>query len=866
MKNSIFLVLILFALITQNFANAQYCTPLYGFQVNPATDEVFSVRIDAENGSVFTFATLEGSNGVITSALNINNKLMYYIESSIPRFITVNSVTGEPLSPPGIFNVSGLKELEYNCEDEVTYGFKESGNGIDLVSINWQVEEITNIYRFNATNAEISSSAINAKGDFIFAVTGKNVLHTYNISNGTASSENLNVNIIDIEYDVNDNIIYAYTQNGAFGSIENGVFTQIGNEIEPNGEHISTAFDPFTNTFFIANNLTLIALDTQTGDIVNEFTLSEPLYRLNTGIPCQIFADFLLDNTCIDVPVQFTDVSIGAAQWQWDFGDGIGSSTEQNPTYTYTSAGMYEVRLQVSGCELGIDDTTVVITIAEQPFVNLGQDVTTCEKSYRIDPGTFDSSFTLRWSFGVTEPTFNVTSTGTYSLAVKNGTCFGSDSVNVTLLDAPEVDLGKDQSFCEAVNVELDAQNPTLDQITVNNTGIYWVDVSNAACTTRDSVSIELFDALGFDLGDDVTICAESYELNAGISGPGIKYQWSNGATTQTTKITKSGLYSVEVSSGNCAATDEINVNLSNNITISLGEDIEACVGDKILLDAGTNADSYLWSDGSTTQTLEVTESGNYNVEIVNGLCQSNASIQVTFNQIPIVMLPPDIIVCADTTIVLTAPFGINYSYEWSTGETSQTIIANTTGNYSLVAGIAGCKATDDVRVTINPLPEVDLGEDQAICLLENDIAILNAGSNFSQYNWSTGETRASIEAARAGIYSVTVEDNRGCTNSDEIIIIEQCAAQVYVPSAFSPNGDAQNDTFKPTVKFVESYAFKVFNRYGQTVFNTKDMNAAWDGEYKNIKQPIGVFSWVVEYITEDGEIQKKTGNVTLIR
>ncbi len=878
MKNSLFSMLTFLAIFTyHNVVTAQYCTPMYGFQIDTSANEVIPVTVDAENGPMNNINTLtsESVDGILSATFNINNKLMYYIASGNSQFYTVNSVSGDALID-GFFNVEGLKELEYNCENEVIYGFRENNTGIDLVSVDWEAKQIDNIFRFNATNTEITSSAINAKGDLIFVVTGGSELHTYNISTGTVNTENLNVTIIDIEYDVNDNIMYAYTESGAFGSIENGVFTQIGNEIPPEGEPISTAFDPFTNTFFIANNTTLFAIDTQTGDVNSEVTLSQPLYRLNAGIPCQIVADFNPDNTCIDLPVQFIDASIGASQWQWDFGDGIGTSTEQNPSYTYNTAGMYDVRLQVSGCELGIDDTTIVITITEQPIVDLGEDIMACGDSYRINPGTFDPSFDLSWTFGVTEPTFNVTRDGTYSLLVSNGGCFGTDEIEVTLLETPEVDLGEDQSFCDAVDVQLDADNSGLEvawstgetsqEITVNDTGIYWVDVSNAACTARDSISIELFDAFELNLGDDVTLCAESYQLDAGISGPGVSYQWSNGPSTQTITVTNSGTYSVEVSSGNCSTTDEIEVNFSNNIMVSLGEDIEACEGDTFELDAGENGDSYLWNDGSTNQTLAVSGSGEYSVEIVSGECRSLASIQVIFNEVPTVVLPADITACSDTTVVLSAPTNNNYTYEWSSGETSQTIIANTTGNYSLTVSNGGCEATDDIRVTINPVPEVNLGEDQAICLVENDVAVLSAGENFVQYTWSTGEESPAIQVITPGNYALTVVDDKGCTNSDDIVIIEQCAAQVYVPSAFSPNGDAQNDLFKPTVKFVESYAFKVFNRFGQTVFSTTDQNAAWDGVFQNMKQPIGVFSWIVEYTTEGGETQKKKGNVTLIR
>jgi len=876
MKSGFFSLLVLITSITcQNYANAQYCTPLYGFQINSASEQVFSVKVDGLTGFAEIFSTIGGSDGVISSALNINGELIYYIEASIPRILTINSVDGEPLSS-GIFNGDGLKELEYNCSDKIVYGFRESENRIDLVSINWQVSEIDFIFRFSTNNSEIISSAINAKGDLIFLLTGDNVLHTYNLTTGEERSEMLNVSPIEIEYDINDNLIYAYTENGAFGSIENGTFTQIGDIIEPQGEPISTAFDPFTNTFFIANNTQLQAIDALTGDIIDEFSLSEPLYRLNAGIPCEIVADFSPDNTCIDLPVQFTDTSVGATEWMWDFGDGIGTSTEQNPTYSYATAGNYIVTLQVSGCDLGVDNISKEISITEQPEVDLGPDIMACGKSYRINPGNFDPSFDLSWTFGAAAPTFNVTQDGTYFLSVKNGSCFGTDTIEVMLLETAEVDLGEDLSFCGPINVEFDAENPTLDiawstgetspTITVNDAGIYWVDVTNDFCTTRDSVTIDFFDALALDIGEDVEICAESYELDAGISGPSIEYLWSNGETTQTIKVTDSGTYSVKVSTGTCEGTDEINVNFVNNISASLGEDINACIGDNIILDAGANADSYLWNEGTATQTLIVTETGDYSVEILNEGCRSIASIAVSFNETPTVMLPEDISSCADTNVVLTAPEGNNYQYEWSTGETTQTIVVNSTANYSVEVDIAGCKASDDIRVTINPLPEVNLGEDRSICLVENETAILNPGESFRQYTWSTGEESATIEITRPGTFSVMVEDNKGCINSDEIMVIEQCNAQVYMPNAFSPNGDGQNDNFKPTVKFIENYTFKVFNRFGEVVFSTRDMDAAWDGVYKNLKQPIGVFSWVVEYTPEGGETQKKKGNVTLIR
>jgi len=476
-------------------ANAQYCTPLYGFQLNSAEEEVFSVRVDAVNGTVneFSTLTLEGVTSILTSTLNINDKLFFYIEPTKFRFYAINSASGEPLSS-GIFEVNGVTALEYNCVNNNVYGFRETNSGIELITIDWQTESISVVNSFNTPENVVQSSAINATGDLIFMLTENNTLHTFDIDANSSTIETFNVDIIEIEYDINDDVIYAYLDNGAFGTLMNGTFTSIGTEVPSLGEPISTAFDPFTNTFFIANNTKLVAIDTETGDITNEFDLSSPIYRLNAGIPCEIVADFYPDNTCIGLPVQFNDASIGATDWQWDFGDDLGTSTEQNPTYIYNEAGMYEVNLRVSGCELGIDDTTMVISITDQPEVNLGEDVMACGESYRIDPGPFDTAFDLSWTFGVKDSaTFNVTRSGTYWLAVQNGGCFGSDTIEVSLLDTPEVDLGEDENICETVDINLNAGNSSLDHvwstgettpgITVNGTGIYWVDVSNADYT-----------------------------------------------------------------------------------------------------------------------------------------------------------------------------------------------------------------------------------------------------------------------------------------------------------------------------------------------------------------------------------------------
>jgi len=253
--------------------------------------------------------------------------------------------------------------------------------------------------------------------------------------------------------------------------------------------------------------------------------------------------------------------------------------------------------------------------------------------------------------------------------------------------------------------------------------------------------------------------------------------------TTQTITVSQSGTYSVEVSGGSCSTSDEVTINFNSNVTIDLGEDINACVGETIILDAGTNGDSYLWSNGATSQTIEVNDSGDYGVEIETGACTANASISVDFSEAPIFTLGDNVRACGDTLINLIGPTGNDFAYLWSTGETTPSINVNTSGDYNLEVDTKGCKSSSNINIVLYPIPEIDLGEDKTICIIENETLQLVGGDVFLQHNWSTGETTPTISVSVPGVYSAMVENENGCINNDSVVISEQCAPKIYVPT-----------------------------------------------------------------------------------
>jgi gliding motility-associated-like protein len=184
-----------------------------------------------------------------------------------------------------------------------------------------------------------------------------------------------------------------------------------------------------------------------------------------------------------------------------------------------------------------------------------------------------------------------------------------------------------------------------------------------------------------------------------------------------------------------------------------------------------------------------------------------------------------------------------------------------------------GCKNNDNVVVTVNPLPPVDAGLDftmyKGVCL---DLLAMGATS----YLWSpamhvSDPTIASPQFCATTIDTITLyllgTDNNGCQSLDSITINIIGVPDITVPTGFTPDGNGVNDEFR----IMKSHNFhlvklQVFNRWGQNVFESGDINHGWDGTFGGIDQPLGTYVYVVHGHDEYGVAVVKEGNVTLIR
>lgn len=393
--------------------------------------------------------------------------------------------------------------------------------------------------------------------------------------------------------------------------------------------------------------------------------------------------------------------------------------------------------------------------------------------------------------------------------------------VEITDCMAPDINLGADETLCNGSNNTLDAgigfdtylwsTGETTQTIVVSSPGTYSVIADHSTgCSIRDTVVF--FEQEYVDLGTDITSCSgSSLSFDAGLFA---SYNWSTFQTTQVIFVSPTSVttYGVTVSdAAGCTSTDAITVNINILPDVDLGEDQDFCFGESTNLDAGI-FDSYLWTGGSTNQTLLVATTGTYSVTVTDAnFCQNSDAIFVDVHPLPTVDLGENLVICSGISVTLDA--GVFASYEWSDASTGQTLIASTPGTYSVtVTDLYLCINSDEVIVSSGVTPIVNLGNDTAVC--EGNSVVINAGA-FDSYIWSNGSSLQTISVSVENTYSVTVTNSDNCTNSDT----------VFVGIIDSPNVNLGNDTIICSDAFLILNAGAGFDSYlwfngsvGQTI------------------------------------------------
>lgn len=232
-----------------------------------------------------------------------------------------------------------------------------------------------------------------------------------------------------------------------------------------------------------------------------------------------------------------------------------------------------------------------------------------------------------------------------------------------------------------------------------------------------------------------------------------------------------------------------------------------------------------------------------------------------------VVHLDKNIKLCTGQTKTIDAGSGY-LQYLWNDGNTSQSIEVNAAGTYNVtVMDGHGCESTDATTISeLLPLPENFLRADTTICSYER--ILLAANKSFPSYLWSNGSTANEITIKGSGKYFADVTDNFGCSGSDTVNIkTKKCLEGFFMPNAFTPNNDGNNDLLFPKLLGdVSQYSFAIYNRWGGKVFESNLLKKGWDGTIGGVEQAAGIYIWKCTYMLDDKSVYNEKGTVVLMR
>lgn len=301
----------------------------------------------------------------------------------------------------------------------------------------------------------------------------------------------------------------------------------------------------------------------------------------------------------------------------------------------------------------------------------------------------------------------------------------------------------------------------------------------------------------------------------------------------------------------------------------------------------GSNVVNYNWtlSDGSTSTQPIVTYTYNTGgtfpvtlaVTSLNG-CQDTTTKLITVQEPVTAVVDTAANACAGFPVQLNASGGLYYQWypeEGLSDPQSSSPVATLDSNtvFTVVVSNDCFSDTTTALVIVRPLPLVDAGADTTI--YKDTYASLHGTTDGVQYFWNPStwldepfnlDTKA--EPQETQWYELWAINQYGCSNKDSILITVEHYDVMDIPTGFSPNGDGVNDIFRIArwLNIAELQEFAVFNRWGQKIFTTNNIEAGWDGTANSKKADMGVYAWFVIARTADGKQLLRRGNVTLLR
>jgi gliding motility-associated-like protein len=397
----------------------------------------------------------------------------------------------------------------------------------------------------------------------------------------------------------------------------------------------------------------------------------------------------------------------------------------------------------------------------------------------------------------------------------------------------------------------------------------------------------------------DTLICSvDTLQLKAFTSVAGAVFSWSPsyniiGTSTNQPFVypKKTTTYNVAVSYKGCFTNDSVKVNVIDDVSLIMPHDTTICATDNVQLVPSTNGLYFVWSppdglsDAKQANPLAAPLTNtDYKVVVSVGKCVATDDVHINVVPFPVANAGSDLALCFGKTTQLHAAIeGSSFYWTPTTGlldpnSLSTVVGPQSTTQYVLhVMDTLGCPkpATDSILVKVIPKVQAFAGNDTTV--VREQTLQLNATGG-TNYQWTPSSNLSDpfianpvatlIESPDTLLYTVKVSTPEGCSASDSIkIYVFDTEPQVFVPTAFTPNGDGKNDIYRTTIAGMKQFLyFRVYNRWGQLLFGTSEANKGWDGTYNGKKQESGTYVYSIQAIDYNNKSYFKKGTFVLIR
>ncbi len=597
----------------------------------------------------------------------------------------------------------------------------------------------------------------------------------------------------------------------------------------------------------------------------------------------------------------------GGERFNWEPAVGLSDPNIANPVASPSETTVYLLTVEDElGCT-GTDRLTVQVN--PKPNISAGPDLLVCPGSRARLNATGGANYSWFPAVDLSETTiadpfvFPTTSRTYVVKGIDNNGCTLSDTVEVQLANAFNLDAGEDIAICTGDTTQLIVEGGSsytwspflsLSNSTVANpfanpsvTTTYTVVANDDnGCRDTDSVTVIVYPPVNLELEREMTICEEE-SVQLSVSGASF-YEWTPADDLSATEIAdpiasplEDRIYRVRGTDDNgCSATAKVNVYVTPLPEVFAGLDTAVCFGDTLALDA-SGADTYLWTTfqelSDSTQRDPLAQIDSEGLMIVAGTrdgCSSNDSFFVSITPGPEVFAN-DREVCQGDTVQLSAVGG--EAFLWSQGDTTSIVAVSPlvdTSYFVTAFSENGCAGLpDSVSVRVVPYPEASFSVSDSFGVVPLEVGFINTTEGGVNFVWDFGDGTFSEVPDPVHTYDtqesfeiiMTAFNELGCTDT-AFFKVEVDNFAIYVPNAFTPNGDGKNDFFQIGAYNFESAVVQIFSRDGRLMFESFNKDFRWDGTFNGVSVPEGNYVCKITGRNISGGEMTVSKVVTLIR